>query len=131
MQDLVVIAVKGPALADVARRIGPLLSPSTLVLPAMNGVPWWFGQACRARRRRRWPASTRAAHRRRDPVRAGDRLRGACERVVAGTRRSCCTRRARASSSASRAAARSERAQRGADLLAGAGLDVTHSADVR
>jgi 2-dehydropantoate 2-reductase len=41
-QDLVVIAVKGPALADVARRIGPLLGPRTIVLPAMNGVPWWF-----------------------------------------------------------------------------------------
>jgi 2-dehydropantoate 2-reductase len=41
-QDLVVIAVKGPALTDVARRIAPLLTPDTLVLPAMNGVPWWF-----------------------------------------------------------------------------------------
>jgi 2-dehydropantoate 2-reductase len=43
-QDLVVIAVKGPALAEVARRIGPLLSAETMVLPAMNGVPWWFCQ---------------------------------------------------------------------------------------
>lgn len=41
-QDLVVIAVKGPALTDVARSIGPLIGPSTVVLPAMNGVPWWF-----------------------------------------------------------------------------------------
>jgi 2-dehydropantoate 2-reductase len=41
-QDLVVIAVKGPALAAVARGIGPLLGPDTIVLPAMNGVPWWF-----------------------------------------------------------------------------------------
>ena len=41
-QDLVVIAVKGPALTAVARRIAPLLGPDTLVLPAMNGVPWWF-----------------------------------------------------------------------------------------
>jgi len=44
-QDLVVIAVKGPALTAVARGIGPLLAPHTLVLPAMNGVPWWFCQA--------------------------------------------------------------------------------------
>jgi len=43
-QDLVVVAVKAPALADVARRIAPLLKPGTLVLPAMNGVPWWFCQ---------------------------------------------------------------------------------------
>jgi 2-dehydropantoate 2-reductase len=42
--DLVVVAVKGPALADVARRIAPLLDAQTLVLPAMNGVPWWFAQ---------------------------------------------------------------------------------------
>lgn len=41
-QDLVVIAVKGPALGDVARNIAPLLAPHTVVLPAMNGVPWWF-----------------------------------------------------------------------------------------
>ncbi|HET9642972.1 MAG TPA: 2-dehydropantoate 2-reductase [Burkholderiaceae bacterium] len=41
-QDLLVIAVKGPAMAEVARRIGPLLKPETIVLPAMNGVPWWF-----------------------------------------------------------------------------------------
>lgn len=42
VQDLVVIAVKAPALTAVARDIGPLLGPGTLVLPAMNGVPWWF-----------------------------------------------------------------------------------------
>ena len=41
-QDLVIIAVKGPALGDVARKIAPLLAPHTVVLPAMNGVPWWF-----------------------------------------------------------------------------------------
>ncbi|WP_341887871.1 2-dehydropantoate 2-reductase [Variovorax sp. YR752] len=41
-QDLVVIAVKGPALTAVARSIAPLLGPQTIVLPAMNGVPWWF-----------------------------------------------------------------------------------------
>ena len=42
VQDLVVIAVKGHALPAVAQRIGPLLGPETMVLPAMNGVPWWF-----------------------------------------------------------------------------------------
>lgn len=41
-QDLVIIAVKGPALGDVARNIAPLLAPHTVVMPAMNGVPWWF-----------------------------------------------------------------------------------------
>ncbi|RYY83895.1 MAG: 2-dehydropantoate 2-reductase, partial [Comamonadaceae bacterium] len=39
---LVVIAVKAPAMPDVARAIRPLIGPDTLVLTAMNGVPWWF-----------------------------------------------------------------------------------------
>ena len=41
-QDLVIIAVKAPALGAVAAQIAPLLEPDTVVLPAMNGVPWWF-----------------------------------------------------------------------------------------
>src|SRR5690606_15945538 len=44
VQDLVVIAVKAPALASVAAQIAPLLGPDTVVLVAMNGVPWWFLQ---------------------------------------------------------------------------------------
>ena len=44
VQDLVVVAVKSPALRDVVRQIGPLLGPNTVVLTAMNGVPWWFFQ---------------------------------------------------------------------------------------
>ena len=43
-QDLVVVAVKAPSLPEVARRIAPLLGPDTMVLTAMNGVPWWFLQ---------------------------------------------------------------------------------------
>ena len=44
VQDLVVVSVKAPGMADVARRIGPLIGPGTIVLTAMNGVPWWFLQ---------------------------------------------------------------------------------------
>ena len=44
VQDLVVVSVKAPGMADVARRIGPLIGPRTIVLTAMNGVPWWFLQ---------------------------------------------------------------------------------------
>jgi 2-dehydropantoate 2-reductase len=47
-QDVVIIAVKGQALAAVARQIGPLIGPDTVILPAMNGVPWWFGQGVAA-----------------------------------------------------------------------------------
>jgi 2-dehydropantoate 2-reductase len=42
VQDLVVVAVKAPAMGEVARHIGPLIGPDTVVLTAMNGVPWWF-----------------------------------------------------------------------------------------
>lgn len=44
VQDLVVIAVKAPALRDVALQMAPLIGPNTVVLTAMNGVPWWFFQ---------------------------------------------------------------------------------------
>lgn len=44
VQDLVVISVKAPALASVATQAGPLIGPDTVVLTAMNGVPWWFLQ---------------------------------------------------------------------------------------
>jgi 2-dehydropantoate 2-reductase len=42
VQDLVVIAVKAPAMAEVAKSVRPLIGPDTVVLTAMNGVPWWF-----------------------------------------------------------------------------------------
>ncbi len=44
VQDLVVVSVKAPALASVAAQVGPLIGPDTVVLTAMNGVPWWFLQ---------------------------------------------------------------------------------------
>ena len=40
---LVVIAVKAKALPALAPTLSPLIGPGTVVLPAMNGVPWWFG----------------------------------------------------------------------------------------
>src|SRR4051812_19312306 len=42
-QDLVILTVKAPALAGVAGLLPPLLGPGAVVLPFMNGVPWWFG----------------------------------------------------------------------------------------
>ena len=44
VQDLVIIAVKAPALREVAQQISPLLGKDTVVLTSMNGVPWWFLQ---------------------------------------------------------------------------------------
>nr|CAA9348362.1 MAG: 2-dehydropantoate 2-reductase [uncultured Nocardioidaceae bacterium] len=40
--DVVVIAVKAQSLSGLAPSLTPLLGPDTVVVPAMNGVPWWF-----------------------------------------------------------------------------------------
>jgi len=55
-QELVVVALKGPALADAGASMQALLGPQTIVMPAMNGVPWWFLQTL--------PASSALADRR-------------------------------------------------------------------
>jgi 2-dehydropantoate 2-reductase len=36
------VAVKATAMTTVAPAIATLLGSNTIVLPAMNGVPWWF-----------------------------------------------------------------------------------------
>ena len=41
-QDVLVIAVKAPALAETAEAAGPMINPQTLIVPMLNGVPWWF-----------------------------------------------------------------------------------------
>ena len=42
VQDYVIVSVKGQSLPQVAQTIAPLLGPSTTIVTAMNGVPWWF-----------------------------------------------------------------------------------------
>ena len=129
-QDLVVIAVKGPALAQLAPAIAPLLGPATLVMPAMNGVPWWFCQG-----REGFEGGLRSV----DP----DGVIAASipfERVIG------CVVHASAAAPqpglvqhkmgqgliiGEPGGGKSERVQGVADLLAHAGFDVTHSADIR
>jgi len=41
-QELVVIAVKAPALPQIAPGLRPLIGPGTVIVPMLNGVPWWF-----------------------------------------------------------------------------------------
>jgi 2-dehydropantoate 2-reductase len=41
--DLLVVAVKGQSLGPLAPSLASLVGPDTVILPAMNGVPWWFG----------------------------------------------------------------------------------------
>lgn len=42
VQDIVFVAVKAQSLVSVAQKIAPLIGPDTIVLTAMNGIPWWF-----------------------------------------------------------------------------------------
>jgi 2-dehydropantoate 2-reductase len=40
--EIVIVAVKAPALVEIAASLEPLLGADTLILPMLNGVPWWF-----------------------------------------------------------------------------------------
>jgi 2-dehydropantoate 2-reductase len=42
LQDLVVFAVKSHDLPTAAKLSKELINQNTIILPAMNGVPWWF-----------------------------------------------------------------------------------------
>jgi 2-dehydropantoate 2-reductase len=41
-QDLVFIALKAHAIAAMLPRLRPLLKQDTIVVPAINGLPWWY-----------------------------------------------------------------------------------------
>ncbi|MFY9510751.1 MAG: 2-dehydropantoate 2-reductase, partial [Rubrivivax sp.] len=130
-QDLVIVAVKGQALAAVAQQIAPLLGRSTLVMPAMNGVPWWFGHGVAA-----LGTAPLAS------VDPGGHIGAAIgiERVVG-----CVVHASTATSEpglvvhrmgqglivGEALGGRSARVQPVVDLLLQAGFDTTHSADVR
>ncbi|WP_221801568.1 2-dehydropantoate 2-reductase [Oceanobacter mangrovi] len=42
VQDLVIVAVKEPALQSILPHLQALKNPDTLLMTAMNGIPWWF-----------------------------------------------------------------------------------------
>ncbi len=129
-QDLVIVAVKGPALAVVAQNMGPLLGAQTIVLPAMNGVPWWFCQGL--------PGFA-------EPLASVD-AGGTIARAIAFERVLGCVVHGSTAISepglvqhkggnglivGEPAGARSDRAQQVVDLLMRGGFTVTHSEDVR
>jgi 2-dehydropantoate 2-reductase len=131
VQHVVIIAVKGPALTQVVPSIAPLLGPQTVVLPAMNGVPWWFCHGVAAFEGRALQSV--------DP---GGRIAAAIpfEQVLG------CVVHASTSTSepglvqhrmgqglivGEPRGGRSARAQAVVDLLADAGFDVTHAGNVR
>ncbi|MEZ5728617.1 MAG: 2-dehydropantoate 2-reductase [Burkholderiaceae bacterium] len=41
-QDIVILGLKGPAIPAMLPRLGDLLADGTIVVPAINGVPWWY-----------------------------------------------------------------------------------------
>lgn len=45
-QGLVLVCLKGQALVQAAASLAPLVGPHTHIVSAMNGVPWWFLDAC-------------------------------------------------------------------------------------
>jgi 2-dehydropantoate 2-reductase len=42
IQDVVICALKAHQAYDSAAQFAPLLGPTTAVLTAMNGIPWWY-----------------------------------------------------------------------------------------
>jgi 2-dehydropantoate 2-reductase len=130
-QDLVVIAVKGPAPTAVAESIGPLIGPGTIILPAMNGVPWWFCQGLAG-------LGDEPLH----SVDPGGRIARALPfaQVLGGVVHASASspepglvlhRMGQGLIVGEPAGGRSPRAQAVVDLLADAGFDATHSANVR
>lgn len=41
-QDLIFLCTKAPALASLLPQIQPMIGPDTVVVPVVNGVPWWY-----------------------------------------------------------------------------------------
>jgi 2-dehydropantoate 2-reductase len=42
--DVVVLAAKAHGLTAIAPLLEPMLGPNTIVIPAQNGIPWWYFQ---------------------------------------------------------------------------------------
>ncbi|MBD1601337.1 ketopantoate reductase family protein [Pseudomonas typographi] len=41
-QDVLFLCTKAPALAALLPTLAPLMGPNTVVVPLVNGVPWWY-----------------------------------------------------------------------------------------
>lgn len=41
-QDVIFLCTKAPALGAMLRQIQPMICPETMVVPVVNGVPWWY-----------------------------------------------------------------------------------------
>ncbi len=42
VQDVVILGLKAHTIAPALPQIAPLLGPATIVVPTLNGIPWWY-----------------------------------------------------------------------------------------
>lgn len=48
-QDIIFICTKAPALPAMLKLITPMLHKKTIVIPVVNGIPWWYFQGIEGR----------------------------------------------------------------------------------
>ncbi len=129
--DLVVIALKGPGLVAGVDALAPLLAHRPLVLPLMNGVPWWFLRGAPLHDERAL-ASVDPLGRIAAAIRVDDVLGGvvhvSCSCPAPGHVQHHAGRRLIVGEPFGGA---SERVRRVAEVLEGAGFEAEASADVR
>jgi 2-dehydropantoate 2-reductase len=68
-QDVVLLGLKSQQIPDVLPALKPLLAPHTVVLPAINGVPWWYFHADSSPKAQAVAAATQGAVLALDPQR--------------------------------------------------------------
>ncbi len=130
-QDVVLIAVKAYALADILSMVRPLLRPDTLVVPALNGVPWWFTQGTDAPLTSNDPTGAIAAALPAEQV-VGAVVYPACSRPEPGvTRHDAGSRVVFGEPGAASGAPPSVRLAAFVELLQRAGFDAEASTDIR
>jgi 2-dehydropantoate 2-reductase len=49
VQDLIFVCTKAPAIPAMLKLIEPMLQESTIVIPVVNGIPWWYFQGVEGR----------------------------------------------------------------------------------
>jgi 2-dehydropantoate 2-reductase len=125
VQDVVVVAVKSQALSAVVQHIAPLMGPHTIVMPAMNGVPWWFCEDMRLNSVDPGGVIAKAVP---TPQVVGCVVHASVSTVEPGWVRH---HMGQGLIVGQPKGGRSARVQAVADLLQHSGFEVTHSADIR
>ncbi|WP_241235077.1 ketopantoate reductase family protein [Amphritea opalescens] len=48
-QDLIFVCTKAPSLTSMLKLIQPMLHAETIIIPVVNGIPWWYFQGIQGR----------------------------------------------------------------------------------